>query len=226
MEVSADGVARRAAHPRVPAGRLTVRTPGAGHVRLVWPGGGSGAGPARATLRSAGPAPVDAPPAVPVPTAPAPGATGVIGPAFTWTAAAGAGRYTLAVSRRPDLGDPVSTVAGLVAPSFTPAAGLPPAIVHHRRVGARRRAPRNPGGDVITAMLVPAPARSARRSARSSGRAGRRAARWTAQLSIYASGGVPVARPWGQPCSRTPVMTSRACPAWGSATARSGICRK
>lgn len=136
VEVSADGVAWRAARPQVSSGRLTVSTPGAGHVRLVWPRGCS-AGLTRATLWSADPAPVHAPPAAPVPTAPAPGATGVIGPAaFTWTAAAGAGLYTLTVSRQADLGNPVSTVTGLVEPSFTPAAGLPPATVHHWRVSA------------------------------------------------------------------------------------------
>ncbi|WP_327009925.1 hypothetical protein OHA72_23435 [Dactylosporangium sp. NBC_01737] len=70
-------------------------------------------------------------------TAPAAGATGVIGPPeFTWTAAAGAGLYTLTVSRRADLGDPVLTVTGLVDGAHALAAGLPPATTYHWRVSA------------------------------------------------------------------------------------------
>jgi hypothetical protein len=140
VEVSADGVTWRAVRTHVSPGvrryTVTAATPGAAHVRFGWPAG-STAGLARATLWSADPAPVHAPPAAARLTAPAPGATGVIGPAaFTWTEAAGAGLYTLTVSRQADLGNPVLTATGLTATSYLPTAGLPPATTFHWRVGA------------------------------------------------------------------------------------------
>ncbi|WP_345154693.1 cellulase family glycosylhydrolase [Nonomuraea rubra] len=57
-------------------GQVTAEIGGAGHVRVLWSGG---KGLTRATLWSADPAPVTAPPAAPAPLTPAPGARDVLG---------------------------------------------------------------------------------------------------------------------------------------------------
>lgn len=160
VEVSADGVAWRPARTQVSPGvrryTVTATTTAAAHIRLVWPPA-STTGLVRATLRCADPAPVTAPPAAPALSAPAAGAAGVIGPAaFTWTAAAGAGLYTLTVSRQADLGNPVLTVTGLVDPTHVPAAALPPATTYFWRVGAvNARGTTHSGTATFTTRAVP-----------------------------------------------------------------------
>ncbi|GAA4601152.1 hypothetical protein BJY16_003782 [Actinoplanes octamycinicus] len=140
VQVSADGVTWRTVPSHREKDAITAGTPGAGHVRLAWTGR-SHTGVTRATFWAADPAPVTGRPgAFPV-VAPAAGATGVIGPqSFSWGPATGAGYYTLTVSRRPDLSDPVLSVTGLDATTYTPASGLDPATTWYWGVRASNAA--------------------------------------------------------------------------------------
>ncbi|WP_189330098.1 cellulase family glycosylhydrolase [Actinoplanes ianthinogenes] len=138
VQVSSDGTAWRTVASRVEHGAITASTPGAGHVRLVW---NSRAVVTRATFWAADPHPVTGRPAAFDVVAPAAGATGVIGPqSFSWGASAGAGFYTLTVSRQPDLGSPVLSVTGIEGTSYVPARGLDPATTWYWGVRATNAA--------------------------------------------------------------------------------------
>jgi mannan endo-1,4-beta-mannosidase len=129
VQVSADGMAWRAIRTRTFRDghwTITADTSDVDHVRIVWRGRRTGI--RQATLWAADPAPVDGAPAAFATQTPAAGATGVIGPStFTWASAAGAGYYTLIVSAKADLSDPVLTATGLSTTTFTTTEDLNPA---------------------------------------------------------------------------------------------------
>ncbi|MEU4690655.1 carbohydrate binding domain-containing protein [Actinoplanes sp. NPDC023714] len=162
VQVSKDGsswrsIASRADRVRDVKWSITASLAGAGNIRLVW----RAAGLAQATLWAADPAPVTGRPAGFAVTAPAAGATGVIGPQeFTWQEAAGAGHYTLTVSRHRDLHDPVIDVTGLDTTSYTPAQGLDPATTWYWSVRATNTAGSRttPVASFTTRALPSAPA--------------------------------------------------------------------
>ncbi|WP_250008406.1 cellulase family glycosylhydrolase [Actinoplanes sp. M2I2] len=141
VQVSADGTSWRTVRSDVDkAGGdrylVTASTP-ADHVRVVW----SRAALQQATLRAADPAPVTGAPAAFAVETPAPGATDVIGPqSFSWPPSAGAGYYTLTVSRNADLSDPVISATGLPDPVFEPAQDLDPATTWYWSVRATNAA--------------------------------------------------------------------------------------
>jgi hypothetical protein len=153
VQVSDDGANWRTARTQVERGQrvaggtrftLSPGTSAADHVRVIWtgpPAGRDRTGLLRATLRAADPAPVTGPPAAAALVSPANGATGVIGPrSLVWAPAAGAGYYTLTVSRHADLSEPVISVTGLAATSYTLAKGLDPATTWHWGVRATNAA--------------------------------------------------------------------------------------
>ncbi|SPL96416.1 Endo-1,4-beta-mannosidase [[Actinomadura] parvosata subsp. kistnae] len=124
-------------------GQVTAEIEGAGHVRVVWSGGG---GLTRATLWSADPAPVSAPPAAPAALTPAPGARDVLGtPAFTWSPSPGASFYTLTVSEHADLSDPVLTATAITGTEHRPPEQLEPGVTYSWRVTAVNAAGRTSG---------------------------------------------------------------------------------
>ncbi|MFD0473441.1 hypothetical protein ACFQ0B_38185 [Nonomuraea thailandensis] len=121
------------------------------------PVGGRVAGLTRVTLWSADPAPVTAPPASFAPLAPASGAQDVLGtPAFTWGPAAGAAFYTLAVSERADLSDPVLQATGITGTAHTPSGELEPGTTYHWRITAVNAAGRT-GSAVASFSTRPLP---------------------------------------------------------------------
>ena len=137
VEVSEDGVGWRPVRVNVRGTTLTAKAGGADHVRLVWTGRHAKAGLTRATVWAADPAPVQAAPGAFAVTAPAPGATGVVGPtAYTWGASAGAGFYTLVVSRNADLSNPVLSVPVVPGTTYVPTGALPPSTTFYWKVTA------------------------------------------------------------------------------------------
>ncbi|MGW3352975.1 cellulase family glycosylhydrolase [Nonomuraea rubra] len=139
-------------------GEVTAEIGGAGHVRVLWSGG---KGLTRATLWSADPAPVTAPPAAPAPLTPAPGARDVLGtPAFTWSPAAGAGFYTLTVSEHADLSDPVLSATAITGTEHRPSGELEPGVTYYWRITAVNAAGRTHGAvsSFATRPLPTAPA--------------------------------------------------------------------
>ncbi|MFI7545099.1 hypothetical protein [Actinoplanes sp. NPDC049599] len=172
VQVSDDGATWRTVRTRVQRGErvadgtrftITATVPGVDDVRVVWTGPAAERGRTgvhRATLWAADPAPVTGSPASFALVAPAAGATEVIGPrSFSWAPAAGAGYYTLTVSRRADLGDPVISATGLAATSYSPAQGLDPATTWYWSVRATNAAGRTsaPLGTFTTRALPTAP---------------------------------------------------------------------
>lgn len=158
VQVSADGTTWRSVPSHVGRATVTAATGGADHVRVQWKGD---AGLTGATFWAADPAPVTRPPAAFTVVAPVVGATGVIGPpAFTWAPAAGAGFYTLTVSRKPDLSSPVITVTGLDTTAYTPVQGLDPATTWYWKVRATNAAgsTSTPVATFATRALPAAPA--------------------------------------------------------------------
>ncbi|MEW9552246.1 cellulase family glycosylhydrolase [Nonomuraea sp. NPDC050783] len=155
VQVSADGSTWRTVRHDLDGGQVTADTGGAGHVRVSWSGG---TGLTRATLWSADPAPVTAPPAAPAPLAPAPGARDVLGPpAFTWSPAAGAGYYTLTVSEHADLSEPVLSATAITGTSHAPSGPLAPGTTYYWRVTAVNAAGRTAGA-VASFATRPLPA--------------------------------------------------------------------
>ncbi|GAA2212856.1 hypothetical protein GCM10009850_083180 [Nonomuraea monospora] len=158
VQVSGDGSAWRTVRHESEDGQVTADAGGAGHVRVLWSGG---KGLTRATLWSADPAPVSAPPAAPAPLTPAQDARDVLGtPAFTWSPAAGAGHYTLVVSEHADLSDPVLTATAITGTEHKPAEELEPGVTYHWRVTAVNAAGRTHGAvsSFATRPLPTAPA--------------------------------------------------------------------
>ncbi|MEV4641705.1 cellulase family glycosylhydrolase [Actinoplanes sp. NPDC049548] len=144
VQVSDDGTGWRTVPTRIDRARngftVTATTPAADHVRVAWTGDRT-SGVRQATFWAADPAPVSRPPSPFAVVTPAAGATGVIGPrSFTWAPAAGAGYYTLTVSRRPDLSAPLITATGLDATAYTPPRDLDPATTWFWRVRATNAA--------------------------------------------------------------------------------------
>ncbi|MBG0563736.1 carbohydrate binding domain-containing protein [Actinoplanes aureus] len=138
---------------------VTASTADADHVRIAWTGKRTGV--SGATLWAADPAPVNSAPAPFELVTPASGATGVIGPrTYSWTPAAGAGYYTLTVSRNADLSDPEISVTGLAEPTFTSARDLDPATTWYWRVRATNAAGSTtaPAGTFTTRAVPTAPA--------------------------------------------------------------------
>ncbi|MCK2216331.1 glycoside hydrolase family 5 protein [Actinomadura sp. ATCC 31491] len=162
VQVSQDGAGWRTVRHDGGDGQVSADAGGAGHVRVLWSGGTL----TRATLWAADPAPVTAPPAAPAPLTPAPGSRDVLGaPAFTWSPAAGAGCYTLTVSRNADLSDPVLTVTAITGTaitgtSHTPSAALDPGATYHWRVTAVNAAG-STAGPVASFTTRPLPTRPA-----------------------------------------------------------------
>ncbi|MFI7601412.1 cellulase family glycosylhydrolase [Actinoplanes sp. NPDC049681] len=164
LQVSADGTAWRTVAAHVDRrGRtgftITATTPAVDHVRMVWTAGDAGV--SSGTFWAADPAPVTQPPAAFEPVSPAAGATGVIGPrSYSWSAAPGAGYYTLTVSRRPDLTDPVISATGLDTTTYTPAEDLDPATTWYWNVRATNAAgsTATPVATFTTRALPTAPA--------------------------------------------------------------------
>lgn len=117
---------------------LTVDTASADYVRIAWTGSGaSRAGLSRATFWSADPAPVTTPPGTVALQAPAAGATNMIDPqTFSWTAASGAGYYTLTVSPNADLSNPVITETAIEGTSFSTNGVLEPGTTYYWQVAA------------------------------------------------------------------------------------------
>lgn len=146
VQVSADGVSWRTVRSQVGrdgAGRFTVTasTAAVGHVRVAWTG--SRGTVTEATIWAADPSPVTGAPAAFAAVTPAAGETGVIGPrSFSWTPAAGAGYYSLTVSRHADLSDPVIDVTGLPGASYQPVPVLDPATTWYWQVRATNAAGR------------------------------------------------------------------------------------
>lgn len=143
VQVSEDGATWRTVRTEIDRTRdgfaITAATPGAGHVRIVWLG--TRAGLTQATLWAADPAPVSEAPSAFELVTPAAGATDVIGPrSYSWTPAAGAGHYTLTVSRNADLSDPEISVTGLPATTYTSARDLDPATTWYWSVRATNAA--------------------------------------------------------------------------------------
>nr|SBO96172.1 Endo-1,4-beta-mannosidase [Nonomuraea gerenzanensis] len=158
VQVSGDGAAWRTVRHESGDGQVTADAGGAGHVRVLWSGG---EGLTRATLWSADPAPVSAPPAIPAPLTPAPDARDVLGtPAFTWSPAEGAGYYTLTVSEHADLSDPVLSATAITGAEHRPAGELEPGLTYHWRVTAVNAAGRTHGAvsSFATRPLPTAPA--------------------------------------------------------------------
>lgn len=144
VQVSADGTTWRTVAAQIERRdhtgfTITATTPSVDHVRVVWTGGDAGV--SSGTFWAVDPAPVTQAPAPFEPTSPAAGATGVIGPrTYSWSPAAGAGYYSLTVSRRPDLSDPVISVTGLDTTTYTPAQDLDPATTWYWSVRATNAA--------------------------------------------------------------------------------------
>nr|BFE82438.1 hypothetical protein GCM10020093_050390 [Planobispora longispora] len=134
VQTSEDGADWRTVRHDAHHGRVTAKTGGADHVRLLWSGS---TGLTRATLRSADPAPVDSAPGEFGLLTPAPGAENVLGsPVFSWSPAAGAGYYTLTVSTHADLRDPVLSGTGITGTSYPAPDALTPGATYHWRVTA------------------------------------------------------------------------------------------
>ncbi|AEV84769.1 Endo-beta-mannanase [Actinoplanes sp. SE50] len=160
IQVSDDGVIWRTVGSHADRDSVTAATAGSAHVRVLWTGRGR-AGITGATFWAADPAPITGRPAAFGVTAPAAGATDVIGPeAFAWEPSAGAGYYTLTVSRHPDLSDPVLTATGLATTTHTPAHGLDPATTWYWSVRATNAAGSSstPVASFATRALPSAPA--------------------------------------------------------------------
>jgi mannan endo-1,4-beta-mannosidase len=163
VQVSDDGATWRTVRTQVErAGRdrftLTASTPAVDHVRVIWTGTRTGLH--QATLWAADPAPVTGPPASFELVTPGAGQTGVIGPRlFSWTPAAGAGHYTLTVSRHADLSDPVISATGLATTTYSPARGLDPATTWFWSVRATNAAGSTPSpvGTFTTRALPTTP---------------------------------------------------------------------
>ncbi|WP_433379535.1 cellulase family glycosylhydrolase [Actinoplanes sp. CA-142083] len=142
VQISDNGTTWRTVRSRVDGnGPYTISaTVAAGHVRLVWPASRTRTGLALATFWAADPAPVTHRPAAFAGTAPAPGATGVIGPqSFSWATSAGAGYYTLTVSRNRNLSDPVLS-ATTNGTTYALAQGLEPGTTWYWSVRATNAA--------------------------------------------------------------------------------------
>ena len=160
VQVSADGTTWRNVPSHVDPGASTVTaaTGSTDYVRVLLRGD---TGLTGATFWATDPAPVTGPPAAFGVVAPAVGATGVIGPqSFSWAPAAGAGLYTLTVSRQPDLSSPVIRATGLDTTTYTPAQGLDPATTWYWGVRATnaRGGTSTPVATFTTRALPTAPA--------------------------------------------------------------------
>ncbi|MET0415702.1 MAG: cellulase family glycosylhydrolase [Actinoplanes sp.] len=158
VQVSNDGTTWRTVRSQTDRDSVTATVGGADHVRLMWTRGRATV--RQATLWAADPAPVTSVPAAVALTTPAAGATEVIGPrSFSWTPSAGAGYYTLTVSRRADLRDPVISVTGLATTSYSPSEGLDPATTWYWGVRATnaKGGTSSPVGTFTTRALPTAP---------------------------------------------------------------------
>jgi hypothetical protein len=114
----------------------------------------------QATFWAVDPAPATGSPASFELVTPTAGATDVIGPrSFSWTPAAGAGYYTLRVSRDADLSDPVISATGLATTTYPVAQGLDPATTWYWSVRATNAAGSTPSpvGTFTTRALPMAP---------------------------------------------------------------------
>ena len=143
VQVSDDGEAWRTVQTTMERSsgyyRISATTGSADWVRVRWTGhhGGTSAALARATFWSADQAPPHAAPGTFTLLTPGPGETNVVGPeAFSWSAASEASIYTLTVSRRADLTEPVIQATGLVQTSYVPVSALAPSTTYHWRVTA------------------------------------------------------------------------------------------
>ncbi|MGJ6969354.1 cellulase family glycosylhydrolase [Streptosporangium sp. G11] len=135
VEVRVGGTVLRTTVSRAGARRYHVRADAEGAAQVTFAWKGRVGGLAQATLWSADPAPVTTAPGTFQLIAPASGQAAVA-PTFTWTAAPAAAHYTLVVSKRQDLSEPVIEATGLRGTSYVPPAELKPGTTYHWKVTA------------------------------------------------------------------------------------------